>query len=233
MNGDGGVYIKQLLDNGALVEDFTIELLGIYPLKECLDREAELAKTSLFPKGLNGNAGSYVVMTEEVREKISKAVREKVVNGTHHFLDSEFQSKNARKNNLKRVEEGTHPFLGGEISRKTQKKRIEDGTHHFLGSETNLKRIEDGTHHLLGGSRVTALNIETGEVHNIPSELYHSRRDIYFAISSKVFKEWKQQQEVIVCLRIFFINFKMFKWFSFKLVNMVLGKDGFYTVFSI
>lgn len=51
MNGDGGVYIKQLLDNGALKEDFITELVGIYPLEECLEKEAELAKTSLFPKG--------------------------------------------------------------------------------------------------------------------------------------------------------------------------------------
>ena len=38
---------------------------------------------------------------------------------------------------------------------------------------------------------ITSLNIETGEVHNISTELYHSRRDIYFHNSSKVYKNWK------------------------------------------
>ena len=73
MSGDGGVYIKRLIEDGALVEDFKTELLGVYPLEECQKREEELAMTSLFPKGLNGNAGSLIVMTEEVRAKLSAA----------------------------------------------------------------------------------------------------------------------------------------------------------------
>lgn len=54
--------------------------------------------------------------------------------------------------NIKRIEDGTHNFLGGDL----QRQRIEAGTHHFLGGEiakkSNRKRLENGTHHLLGPS---------------------------------------------------------------------------------
>lgn len=73
LNGNGSVYIKKIIENGALIEDFKTELLGIYPLEECKQRESDVAKTSLYPTGLNGNAGSCVVMTDEVRQKISKS----------------------------------------------------------------------------------------------------------------------------------------------------------------
>ncbi len=62
-----------MIDDGAFKEDFITELLGIYPKEECLTRERELAMTSLFPKGLNGNAGKHIEMTKEVMAKISIA----------------------------------------------------------------------------------------------------------------------------------------------------------------
>lgn len=77
MDGKGGVYIKRLIEDGASVEDFKTELLGIYPKKECLDRETELAMTSLFPKGLNGNAGTHFAITDESRAKMSAAKKGK------------------------------------------------------------------------------------------------------------------------------------------------------------
>lgn len=57
--------------------------------------------------------------------------------------------------NLKRVENGTHPFLGGKIAKESQLKRVEDGTHQWCNSEWQKfyvqKRIENGTHNFLGG----------------------------------------------------------------------------------
>jgi len=51
---------------------------------------------------------------------------------------------------LLKVVDGTHPFLGGKISRETQRKRILDGSHHFLGKNNpSHNRIADGTHHFL------------------------------------------------------------------------------------
>lgn len=70
----------------------------------------------------------------------------RVADGTHQFLGGEIQHQ--------RVLDGTHHFLGGEISRKTTIKRINDGTHNFLGGEiggrTSRKRVTDGTHNFLG-----------------------------------------------------------------------------------
>ncbi len=80
LNGDGGIYIKKLIEDGALKEDFKTELLGVFPLEECKELETALAKTSLFPKGLNGNAGTMVAMTEEVRMKMSEAKKGKTSN---------------------------------------------------------------------------------------------------------------------------------------------------------
>ena len=74
-------------------------------------------------------------------------------------------------------------------------KELRIGTNPFLGPEVNRKRIANGTHNLQVKGMMTALNIETGEVHRITKELYHSRKDIYFHPTSKVFKEWKSKKE--------------------------------------
>jgi len=54
----------------------------------------------------------------------------RVKNGTHPFLNRD----TTRKNAIRRVKEGTHNFLGGEVSRRINKKRVEDGTHHFFNN---------------------------------------------------------------------------------------------------
>jgi hypothetical protein len=66
---------------------------------------------------------------------------------------------------LKRVEDGTHPFLGGLLV----KAKVADGTHHFLGPDINRKRIEDGTHHLIG-PRLNQKRIANG-THNFSNPL--------------------------------------------------------------
>ena len=75
-------------------------------------------------------------------ETSRKLGNKRVADGTHNFLGGEIQNK--------RVAEGTHPFLGGEEVRK----RVADGTHHFLGGEmqrrNTLERVAEGTYHLLG-----------------------------------------------------------------------------------
>ena len=64
-----------------------------------------------------------------------------------------FNPETSREIQRKRLENGTHHFLGGE----TVRQRVADGTHHFLGGEfqreTNRKRLEDGTHNFLGKNR--------------------------------------------------------------------------------
>lgn len=45
-----------------------------------------------------------------------------------------------------RVENGTHPWLGGEVQRKSNLRRVANGTHPFLGGKIVRKQIDDGTH---------------------------------------------------------------------------------------
>jgi len=40
-------------------------------------------------------------------------------------------------------------FTGGEIQRAVNAKRVKDGTHHLLGGEIQRQLVKDGTHHLL------------------------------------------------------------------------------------
>ena len=68
---------------------------------------------------------------------------DRVKNGTHHFLNS---GEITRARNLKRVEEGTNPFVGGEIQRNLAKRRVSEGNHHFLGGGINEKMLAEGKH---------------------------------------------------------------------------------------
>lgn len=194
MNGKGGVYIKKLIEDGALKEDFTIELLGIYSLEECLSRETELAKTSLFPKGLNGNAGKCVKFTEETRQKMSNKAKERVANGTHNLLSGEIQ----RQQNKIRVETGIHQFLKGF---NTSSQRVKDGTHHLLSGEIQRRsaneRVTNGTHNFLHRPKgfLNALNKETGVIIRISVTEYKLNSQIYLTTNSKEYKKWKEEHE--------------------------------------
>ena len=60
-------------------------------------------------------------------------------------LSPEEKSCIAKLNANKRVEAGTHNFLGKDNNLG----RLENGTHHLLGPDLNRKRLENGTHHFL------------------------------------------------------------------------------------
>lgn len=70
--------------------------------------------------------------------------------GTHPFLGGKW----VRESNARRVSNGTHPFLGGEIQRATNLRRLQDRTHLFLDKEfhrrNNQIRVNNGTHNFLG-----------------------------------------------------------------------------------
>jgi hypothetical protein len=68
---------------------------------------------------------------------------DRVKNGTHHFLNS---GESTRARNLKRVEEGTNPFVGGKIQQELAKKLVTEGKHHFLGGNMNERMLAEGTH---------------------------------------------------------------------------------------
>lgn len=70
-------------------------------------------------------------------------------------LGPEIRSELARKTQLKRVENGSHHFLGGEMQKRTQKKLVKEGKHHLLGGkitgDNSRKRVKEGTHNFLNG----------------------------------------------------------------------------------
>lgn len=84
--------------------------------------------------------------TEELSEFASMQQLERVKNGTHHFLGGEIQHK--------RISDGTHNFLDSEYQRRNALKKVENGTHPFLDREKAkqraTKRVENGTHNFIG-----------------------------------------------------------------------------------
>lgn len=84
----------------------------------------------------------------EISSLASEIALRRVRDGTNPFLNPEI----ARQNNLKRLADGTHPFLDGEMSRRVQQKRIQDGTHNLLGGTLQRKLIAEGRHNLVGGA---------------------------------------------------------------------------------
>ena len=67
-------------------------------------------------------------------------------------ISAEEKSTLATLFNLKRVADGTHPWLNGEAVSIRHKQQVKDGTHHFLGPAINRKRVDDGTHHFIGSA---------------------------------------------------------------------------------
>ena len=85
-------------------------------------------------------------------------------------------SELARKNANKRISEGNHHWLGGNMQRRTQRQLVTDGKHHLLSGDiqrkTNAKRLKDGSHHCLktgadapryDSTVFTLENVKTGE----------------------------------------------------------------------
>lgn len=103
------------------------------------------------------------VPPEELSLLASNASRKRVENGTHNFLGGEITRK--------RVENGTHNLLDKEAASTRANKRVADGTHNFLGGDLQRKvqhrRLEEGTHNFLGsdGSDVQRKRLEDG-THN-------------------------------------------------------------------
>jgi hypothetical protein len=87
---------------------------------------------------------------KEISELGTKAQKKRVEEGTHNFLGPE--------NNRQKIIKGIHPFVGPELNMK----KIANGTHIFLdpdfikenarrSSERNKEKARNGTHHFLGG----------------------------------------------------------------------------------
>ena len=59
-------------------------------------------------------------------------------------------SEESRNENIKRIGAGTHNFLGGDIPRKNQQRRVVEGTHQWLGDKNPVhERLRNGSHEWL------------------------------------------------------------------------------------
>lgn len=113
-------------------------------------------------------------------ELISKAQKELVAQGKHHFLDKEFHANRisnmseemktmiytkVRKKTLKRVYDGTHNFMSEDhrnLTSKLGKKRWKEGSSNLI--HMNEKRIAAGTHNWTGKDRDSKHNFPVGYV---------------------------------------------------------------------
>jgi len=92
----------------------------------------------------------------------------RVSEGTHPFIQKDFQ----RRVQKKLIDEGKHHFLQPDFQRSVQKQRIDEGKHHFLkrkdGTSFASDRVDAGTHPFLGGavaSEVATRRIKDGTHH--------------------------------------------------------------------
>lgn len=105
----------------------------------------------------NPNLGKK--MSDLYKKKQSEIQKKKVLDGTHHLLSGEIQTKansdrvkkgthnfqqqssidRIIKQNYEQIKNGTHPLLkredGSSVGRDVSRKRIKNGTHHFLNPE--------------------------------------------------------------------------------------------------
>lgn len=160
-------------------EAFDVQIIAYPGISRDALRAVEvwyIAKHDSYNNGYNETKGGEGVDSETV----SRLQRERVANGTHHFLDSEFHRQNA----LKRVEDGTHHFLSGELARKANYERVANGTHPFVGGEiqrrSTRERVANGTHNFLGGElsqRVSRERVANG-THNFLDSEFQRRNQL-------------------------------------------------------
>lgn len=106
-------------------------------------------------------------ISPEEKSRVSKLAAEKrVADGTHNFLGGELQRVNSRK----MVESGEHHFVGDT---NPVFKQLEEGSHPFQkrldGTSVTSDRMKDGTHPFVGGKiqRATCLRRMAEGIHNI------------------------------------------------------------------
>ena len=133
----GKQFVKTLWVSD-LYYDTSIADIALHFSKENNIVESNNWANLILENGLDGG----IPLTEEAKLYLHNIQVKKVIDGTHHLLNGEIQRNASRK----RVNDNTHNFLGPE----SNKKRIENGTHNFLlpGFQSSIqnKRVKNGTH---------------------------------------------------------------------------------------
>jgi hypothetical protein len=92
------------------------------------------------------------ISPQEKTDLARKSSLKRVEDGTHHWIGD---------NNpvYEQLANGTHNFAGGEIQRRSNREKVANGTHHLLGGEqqrkANADRIKARTHNFLHPEKVT------------------------------------------------------------------------------
>jgi hypothetical protein len=91
-------------------------------------------------------------------EEASLENKKRLLNGTHNFIGGEIP----RQNQLRRVAEGIHQWIG---NKNPSVEKIKNGTHLWQSEEhkintsiNNNKRFNDGTHHFLSNAQCPHCN---------------------------------------------------------------------------
>ncbi len=126
---------------------------------------------------------------EEISELASKAAKARVASGNHPFLKPGF----SKEVQLKRVAEGTHHMVGGELQRRLvaegvnpfsdpkftgqhSRARVEAGTHNMLGARNPVhQRVADGNHNWLGDNNPQRQRAQAG-IHHWQDSAFHVAR---------------------------------------------------------
>ena len=85
------------------------------------------------------------LVPEEKSRLASLAAKERVKNGTHHWLSEEYrvsQKKNAKIFNKKNVKNGTHPWISGNRSEHIGKHLKEKSACPFCGTQANPVNLQ-------------------------------------------------------------------------------------------
>lgn len=162
-----GDWVKGVKDKSTLTREIIAEATSFEELKSLEEYHINLHFGK--PGCMNIKRGSDGWTSTDMVE----INRKRIADGTHIFLDKEFQKEKARK----LIEAGTHPVFdlhkewtcghcglqsrgNGQYKqhikskkcldffkpKETAKDRVNMGTHNFLGSELQKKRMANGTH---------------------------------------------------------------------------------------
>lgn len=102
---------------------------------------------------------------EELSELARQSCLKRIKNGTHPWLGDNNPGK-------RKVKDGTHHFLrqngGSEKSRQIQLERIKNGTHPLVNTDLQKQRVEAGTHNFLNSDfqRETQLKLLKNGTHH-------------------------------------------------------------------
>ena len=89
------------------------------------------------------------IPADELSRLAKLSADERVKNRTHHLLKENRKkygidnSKHANDSSKRRIEAGTHNFIG---AKNPSYERVKKGTHHLLGGEVQKKQIAEGKH---------------------------------------------------------------------------------------